>query len=189
MTAIHRGASVIGLSAGMTSLAIAAVAQPLPATAPEAAGMSSERLGRLTETFQHGIDQGELPGAVAAIARDGKLVYEKAFGFQNREDKVPMKTGSVFRIASMSKPITSVAIMMLAEEGKVDIAAPVSQYLPELKDLKVGMDGQPMKRSMTVQDLLRHTSGITYAFSAEDPAMAKAYDDAKVGDFDQSSAE
>ncbi|MFL5289099.1 MAG: serine hydrolase domain-containing protein, partial [Rhodopila sp.] len=124
-----------------------------------------------------------------AIARDGRLVYEKAFGFQSREDKVPMKTGSVFRIASMSKPITSVAIMMLAEEGRVDIAAPVSQYLPELKDLKVGMDGQPMKRSMTVQDLLRHTSGITYGFSAEDPAMAKAYDDAKVGDFNQSLAE
>ncbi|MFL5254606.1 MAG: serine hydrolase domain-containing protein [Rhodopila sp.] len=146
-------------------------------------------MNRLTETFQHGIDQGEIPGAVVAIARDGRLVYEKAFGFQSREDKVPMKTGSVFRIASMSKPITSVAIMILAEEGRVDIAAPVSQYLPELKDLKVGMDGQPMKRSMTVQDLLRHTSGITYGFSAEDPAMAKAYDDAKVGDFNQSLAE
>jgi CubicO group peptidase (beta-lactamase class C family) len=189
MIAVHRGASVIGLAVGITILSIAAVAQPLPATTPEAAGFSSERLNRLTETFQQSIDQGELPGAVVAIARNGRLVYEKAFGFQNREDKVPMKTGSVFRIASMSKPITSVAIMILAEEGKVDIAAPVSQYLPELKDLKVGMDRQPMKRAMTVQDLLRHTSGFTYGFSAEDPAMVKAYDDAKLFDFDQSSAE
>src|SRR4051812_42273466 len=179
MIAVHRGASVIGLAVGITILSIAAVAQPLPATTPEAAGFSSERLNRLTETFQQSIDQGELPGAVVAIARNGRLVYEKAFGFQNREDKVPMKTGSVFRIASMSKPITSVAIMILAEEGKVDIAAPVSRYLPELKDLKVGMDRQPMKRAMTVQDLLRHTSGFTYGFSAEDPAMVKAYDDAK----------
>jgi CubicO group peptidase (beta-lactamase class C family) len=189
MTAIHRGASVIGLAAGMTILAIAAVAEPLPATAPEAAGMSSERLGRLTETFQQGIDQGELPGAVVAVARNGRLVYEKAFGFQNREDKIPMKTGSVFRIASMSKPITSVAVMMLAEEGKIDLAAPASRYLPELKDVKVGADGQPVKRPMTVQDLLRHTSGFTYGFSAEDPAMVKAYDEAKLFDFGQSTAE
>jgi CubicO group peptidase (beta-lactamase class C family) len=100
-----------------------------------------------------------------------------------------MKTNSVFRIASMSKPITTVAVMMLAEEGKIDIAAPASQYLPEFKDLKVGMDGQPAKRPMTVQDLLRHTSGLVYPFFAEDKAIVQAYFDAKIYDYGQSLAE
>jgi CubicO group peptidase (beta-lactamase class C family) len=170
-------------------LSFGAAAQGLPKVSPEEAGLSSERLNRLTQTFQHDVDRGEIPGAVVAVARGGKIVYEQAFGFQNREEKTPMKTDAIFRIASMSKPITSVAVMMLVEEGKLDLTAPVSQYLPEFKDLKVGMDRQPLKRPMTVQDLLRHTSGLTYEFFADDPAIKQAYTDAKVFNFDQSLAE
>jgi CubicO group peptidase (beta-lactamase class C family) len=151
--------------------------------------MSSERLNRLTETFQHDVDAGEIPGAVIAVARNGKIVYEKAFGYQNREGQVSMKADAVFRIASMSKPITSVAVMMLVEEGKIDLAAPVSRYLPEFNDLRVGTERAPVKRPMIVQDLLRHTSGLTYGFSVEDPSIKQAYQDANVAGFDQSLAD
>src|SRR5258707_8853649 len=91
-----------------------------------------------------------------------------------------MKSDAIFRIASMSKPFTSVAIMMLVEQGKIDLAAPVLQYLPEFNDLKVGTERAPVKRPMTVQDLLRHTSGLTYVFSVEDSSIKQAYLDAKV---------
>jgi CubicO group peptidase (beta-lactamase class C family) len=148
-------ASVLMLT---TALSTAVLGQALPKTTPEAVGMSSERLNRVTETFQLGVDAGEIPGAVVVVARDGKIAYEKAIGYQNRDGSVPMKSDAIFRIASMSKPITSVAIMMLVEEGKIDLAAPVSQYLPEFNDLRVGTERVPVKRQMTVQDLLRHTS-------------------------------
>ena len=131
--------------------------------------MSSERLNRLTETFQRDVDAGEIPGAVVLVARNGKIAYEKAFGYQSREGNVPMKSDAIFRIASMSKPITSVAVMMLVEEGKIDLAAPVSQYLPEFNDLRVGTERAPVIRPMTVQDLLRHTSGLAYLFDVQDP--------------------
>jgi beta-lactamase family protein len=123
-------ASVLMLATGLSAPVLA---QALPKATPEAVGMSSERLNRLTETFQHDVDAGEIPGAVVVVARNGKIAYEKAFGYQNREEKVPMKPDAIFRIASMSKPITSVAVMMLVEEGKIDLAAPVSQYLPEFQ--------------------------------------------------------
>jgi CubicO group peptidase (beta-lactamase class C family) len=172
-----------------TTLSTAVLAQALPKTTPEAVGMSSERLNRLTDTFQQGVDAGEIPGAVVVVARDGKIAYEKAIGYQNREGSVSMKSDAIFRIASMSKPFTSVAIMMLVEQGKIDLAAPVSQYLPEFNDLKVGTERAPVKRPMTVQDLLRHTSGLTYVFSVEDSSIKQAYLDAKVSDPDQSLAD
>jgi CubicO group peptidase (beta-lactamase class C family) len=151
--------------------------------------MSSERLNRLTDTFQRDVDAGEIPGAVVVVARNGKIAYEKAFGYQNREEKVSMKPDAIFRIASMSKPITSVAVMMLVEEGKIDLAAPVSQYLPEFNDLRVGTERAPVIHPMTVQDLLRHTSGLAYLFDIQDPLIRQAYQDAKLGDFDQSLAD
>ena len=151
--------------------------------------MSSERLNRLTETFQRDVDAGEIPGAVVLVARNGKIAYEKAFGYQSREGNVPMKSDAIFRIASMSKPITSVAVMMLVEEGKIDLSAPVSQYLPEFNDLRVGAERVPVKRPMTVQDLLRHTSGLSYSFFVEDASVKQAYEDAKVFNFDQSLAD
>jgi CubicO group peptidase (beta-lactamase class C family) len=185
------GAAAFAFSAMIFANAFAssAAAQPLPTATPEAEGLSTERLNRLTEVFQHGVDNRDMPGAVIAVARDGRIVYEHAFGFQNREDKIPMKTDAIFRVASMSKPISTVAVMMLAEDGKIDVAAPVSLYLPEFKDLKVGLEAQPVKRPMTVQDLLRHTSGLVYPFFAEDKALAQAYFDAKIYDYGQSLAE
>jgi CubicO group peptidase (beta-lactamase class C family) len=170
--------------------AVSAWGQGLPkAGQPGEVGFSSQRLERITETFQREVDSLAIPGAVVLIARDGKIGYEKAIGYQNREERVPMKVDSIFRIASMSKPITTVAAMMLVEEGKLDISAPVSQYLPEFGDLKVGPDAETVKRPMTVQDLMRHTSGLAYEFFVESPAIRQAYHDAKVFGFDQSLAE
>ena len=123
-------ASVLMLT---TALSTVVLAQTLPKTTPEAVGMSSERLNRLTDTFQQGVDAGEIPGAVVVVARDGKIAYQKAIGYQNHEGSVSMKSDAIFSKASMSKPFTSVAIMMLVEQGKIDLAAPVSQYLPEFK--------------------------------------------------------
>jgi CubicO group peptidase (beta-lactamase class C family) len=154
---------------------ISLVAQDLPRVSrPEEVGFASERLNRITQFFQSGVDKGAIPGAVLVVARNGKIVYRQAVGFQDREKKIPMKVDSVFRIFSMTKPVTTVAVMMLAEEGKVDVMAPVAHYLPEFKDVKVGVEKmdpaggktylalEPPGRPMTVQDLLRHTSGLVY---------------------------
>ena len=136
------------------------------------AGFSSERLARITKFFQGEVDKGAIPGVTLIVSRDGKVAYQQALGYQDREKKAPMKQDAIFRIASMSKPITSVAVMMLAEEGKIDLLAPVMQYLPEFKDVKVGvikgeganatLTTEDVQRPMTVQDLLRHTSGLVY---------------------------
>src|SRR5437879_748268 len=118
-----------------------ALAQDLAAVAkPEQLGFAPDRLKRITETYQGYVDRGELPGAVMAIARGDKLVYAEAIGYQDREKKTAMKKDAIFRLASMTKPIVSVAAMMLVEEGKLDLLAPVSKYLPELKDVKVGVE-------------------------------------------------
>src|ERR1700730_9598870 len=155
------------------SCVISALAQDLPKLSrPEEAGFSSERLGRATQFFQSEVDKGAIPGAVLLVARNGKVVYRQAIGYQDRDKKTPLKTDALFRIFSMTKPIASVAVMMLAEQGKIDVMAPVMQYLPEFKDVKVGVEkmdpatGKPAlsleapARPMTVQDLLRHTSGL-----------------------------
>jgi CubicO group peptidase (beta-lactamase class C family) len=144
-------------------LAAAALCQSLPvASRPEDVGISSQRLERVHAQMRADVEKGRIPGAVLLIARNGKIARLDALGFQERKTQTPMKKDSIFRIASMSKPITSTAIMMLAEEGKLDIGAPVAQYLPEFKDATVGVDKAAPKRAMTVQDLLRHTSGLTY---------------------------
>jgi CubicO group peptidase (beta-lactamase class C family) len=156
---------ITGLSIGLVGVLLpaTAISQTLPAAGrPEELGFSSQRLERAHQRMQADMDGGGIPGAVLLIARQGKAAWVDAFGFQERKTKAPMRRDSIFRIASMSKPITSVAIMMLAEEGKLDIGAPVSQYLPEFKDMTVGVEKAALKRPITVQDLLRHTSGLTY---------------------------
>lgn len=176
-------------------------AQGLPkAKNPEEVGLSSERLKRLSAVLQADIVQGAIPGAVALIVRKGKVAYYEALGYQNRKEKIPMKRDSIFRIASMTKPFTSLAIMMLAEEGKIQLPHSASRYLPEFKDLKVGMEKNdeatgkteltlvPVNRPMTVQDLLRHTSGITYAFD-DKSLIKKRYWELKTYDFNQTTAE
>jgi CubicO group peptidase (beta-lactamase class C family) len=186
--------------------AVSLLAQNLPnfdlpkANRPEDADFSSERLNRITQFFQGEVDKGALPGAVLVIARNGKVVYGQAIGYQDREKKIPMKPDTIFRIYSMTKSITSVAVMMLAEEGNIDLLAPTSQYLPEFKDLKVGVEkvdpatGKPaltlegLVRPMTVQDLLRHTSGLVYGpFS--DSLVHQAYNKANLRDNSQTLAE
>jgi len=179
----------------------AVAAQELKAVAhPEHLGFSPPRLERVTAAYQGYIDRGELPGAVLLIARGDKIAYLRAVGYQDREKKTPMKTDAIFRLASMTKPIVSVAAMMLVEEGRLDLAAPVSNYLPEFKDLQVGVETTdaatgkpaltmvPQKRPMTVQDLMRDTSGLVYG-QFGDQLVHQAYRDANVSDRNQTLAE
>jgi len=166
----------------------------------EGVGFSSERLARLRTFFQGEFDKGAIPGAVLLVARDGKTVFLQAIGYQDREKRIPMERDAIFRIASMTKPITSVAVMMLAEEGKIDLLAPVSQYLPEFKGVKVGVEkmdsstGKPAlsledaQSQMTVQDLLRHTSGLVYG-PFGNSLVHQAYNKANLFDNNQTLAE
>ncbi|MBM3556050.1 MAG: beta-lactamase family protein, partial [Alphaproteobacteria bacterium] len=104
----------------------------LEAAKPEAVGLSGPRLARLTDTLKADVDQGKIPGAVVLVARQGKLAYHEAIGFRDREAKAPMPKDAIFRIYSMTKPITSIAALMLIEEGKMSLGDPVSRWLPEL---------------------------------------------------------
>jgi CubicO group peptidase (beta-lactamase class C family) len=151
-------------------LSAAALAQPLPlASRPEEVGISSQRLERVRRLMKADVENRRIPGAVLLIARNAKIASFDALGFQDRHSQTAMKTDSIFRIASMTKPITSVAAMILAEEGKLDIGAPVAQYLPEFKEVRVGVEKVAPKRPPTVQDLLRHTSGLTYGIFGNSP--------------------
>ena len=148
----------------------AALAQPLPLTkSPEEAGFSSKRLEITRQAIRANVETGRVPGAVLLVARDGKIVTYDAIGFQDRASRTPMKKDSIFRIASLTKPVTTVAAMILAEENKLDTGAPVAKYLPEFKDVKVGIEGAALKRPMTVHDLMRHTSGLTYGIFGNSP--------------------
>ncbi|MEH2554389.1 CubicO group peptidase (beta-lactamase class C family) [Bradyrhizobium algeriense] len=176
MKRLHRLLAVLSILHLVTvGLATAARAYAVaPAGGPDALGFSSSRLARIAAWQQSQVDAGAFSGAVAAIARNGKVAYLRAVGFRDRAKTIPLQPDAIFWIASMTKPVTSVAAMMLVEEGKLDLAAPVHQYLPELKDMMVGVEtkdpvtGQsklalePQKRPMTVEDLLRHTSGLVY---------------------------
>lgn len=159
-----------------------------PVSEAEALGFSSPRLARIAAWQQTQVDAGAFSGAVAAIARNGKVAYLQAAGYRDNAKTIPLQPDAIFWIASMTKPVTSVAAMMLVEEGKLDLAAPVHRYLPEFKDMMVGVEtidpasGQsrlmlePQKRPMTVEDLLRHTSGLTY-FDRGNTAVHKLYRD------------
>ena len=141
---------------------------PLPQAKPEALGLSRLRLQRMSDAFKREIDKGTLPGATVMVARRGQVGWFEALGRQNPEASTPMALNSIFRIFSMTKPIVSVGIMMLIEDGHFLLSDPVAKFIPEFADQKVGVENNgkldlvPVKRAMTVQDLLRHTSGITY---------------------------
>lgn len=169
------------------------------ASSPEAVGLSSERLKDISATFQAGVDKKELPGAVVLIAREGKIAYFEAFGFRDREAAAPMTRDAIFRIASMTKPVTSAAIMMLVEKGRLTLSDPVSRYLPEFNDMKVGVERataagsaeltlESARQEMTIHDLLRHTSGLTYGFIGQS-LVKDQYNAADLFDPDQSLAE
>jgi CubicO group peptidase (beta-lactamase class C family) len=167
---------------------------PLPLAAPEEIGFSSARLARLGAVMRSEIERGRLPGAVALIARRGRLGFFESFGQRDAASGAPMRTDAIFRIYSMTKPITSVAAMMLWEEGRFLLSDPVAKYLPELSDLEVAVErgGEiervPIERDLTIQDLLRHTSGLTYEFRGSGP-VHKMYMGARVYSRAQNSAD
>ena len=116
--------------------------------------------------MRHDVERRLIPGAVMLIARGGRIGFAEAFGWRDREDEAPMTADAIFRVASMTKPVTSVAAMILSEEGSLQISAPVAEYLPEFKERTVGVERARARRTMTVQDLMRHTSGLTCGRSA-----------------------
>jgi CubicO group peptidase (beta-lactamase class C family) len=149
-------------------LAAPSTAGDVPLGKPEEVGMSSERLRRIREAIERHIDAGEISGAVTLVARRGRLVHFEAHGLMDIESKRPMQKDAIFRIASMSKPITGAAVMMMLEEGKLRLNDPVSRFLPEFKNSKVavprGNAGEfyvvPADRELTIRDLLTHTNGL-----------------------------
>lgn len=158
----------------LLGLAARGMAQDFPREKPEAAGMSSERLERISKAVQQSIDDKRIAGAVTLVARHGHVVWFKAQGMSDREAGKPMRPDSIFRICSMSKPITSTAVMMLYEEGKFLLDDPISKYLPEFKDPKVLVKPAngpsytiPATHEITIRDLLRHTSGLTYNWNED----------------------
>jgi CubicO group peptidase (beta-lactamase class C family) len=140
----------------------------LPQAKPESLGLSPVRLQRASDVFRREVDKGTMPGMTFMVARRGQIGWFDAIGRQGPADTAPMAHDTIFRIFSMTKPIVSVGIMMLLEEGHFLLSDPVAKYIPEFADQKVGVetDGKldlvPLASAMTIQDLLRHTSGITY---------------------------
>lgn len=154
---------------GVTVFCSIAAGQGFPTTKPESVGLSSERLDRIGKTVQRNIDDKRIAGAVTMVVRHGQVAWLKAQGMQDREAGKPMQTDTIFRICSMTKPITSVAVMMLYEQGYFALEDPISKYLPEFKNPRVLVNpakGEPYtippSHEITIRDLLRHTSGLTY---------------------------
>ena len=179
MTAVRQAESFL-LAAALLLPALAFAADPLPRARPESVGVSSQRLQHIGNVFKRDIAAGRLPGAVIAIARKGKLVYYETFGYMDPEAKTPMPKDAIFAPASMEKPMITTIVMQLLEEGRLVMADPVEKYLPQLGKRQVAVMGkdasgkpvmtmQPAKGSITIQDLLRHTAGITYGRRGDTP--------------------
>jgi len=165
-----------------------------PSTAaPESLGMSGARLGRIEDHLKRRyLDSGRFPGTQTLIYRRGAIAHSAVQGFADLERKTPMKDDTIFRIYSMTKPITSVAFMMLVEEGHVALDEPVHKYIPQWRDLRVFVAGtpplfqtKPVARPMQIVDLLRHTSGLTYGFQQRSNVDA-AYRAKKIGEVEKS---
>src|SRR6266849_3945945 len=188
--------------AAALALLVAAIIAGRPSTGyaeqPSAvpASFSQERLQRVGDYIRNEIATGKIPGAIMLIQQHGQPVYFEKFGVRDVAIQLPMTPDTIFRIYSMSKPITSVAAMMLVEDGKLSLDDPVSKYIPAFADVKVGVekrdqDGkpalvlEPLNRPITIEDLLRHTSGLTYGFTG-DSAVRTLYmnSDLFKGDFD-----
>ena len=167
---------MVAIAASVVTLLSAAENTVIPNVANQ--GFSASRLKALSAKIDNDVSEARLPGAVILVARNGNLVYAETFGLQAQSPAATMRRDSIFRLYSMTKPIVSVATMMLVEEGRIFLADPVSKYLPELANLKVGvervdatgnrvLDIVPATREMTVHDLLRHTAGLTYGFEGK----------------------
>jgi len=168
-----------------------------PVMKPKEAGFTTEGLARIDAYLKKEIETNKIAGAIVMIQRKGETAYFNSFGIRDPGTKEPMTPDTIFRIYSMSKPITTVAAMMLVEEGKLLLDEPVSKYIPSFADLKVGVETKgeggtslelvPAKRPITIQDLMRHTSGLTYGGATS--MVKKAYSDAKLNDGDFDNAE
>ena len=161
---------------------------------PEDVGMSRERLARIGEVITADIEKGLVPGAVTVVARRGRIVHFKAYGRRDPAHDESMERDAIFRIYSMTKPLVSVALMMLVEEGRLLLSDPLSAFVPEFADVEVRVErnGQvelvAPTRPITVHDLLRHTSGLTYEWMDEGPVQ-KAYAEAEAGRRSRSNPE
>jgi CubicO group peptidase (beta-lactamase class C family) len=165
-------------------LCLPVFSQQLQTANPEAVGLSAERLERISSTIQRSLDEKRVAGAVTLVARNGRVAWLKAQGMSDMESGKPMQTDAIFRICSMTKPITSTAVMMLYEEGRCQLSDPVSKYIPEFKSPKVlarTPSGQtydvPANGEITIRQLMTHTSGLTYHWN---PELGPLYRDAGV---------
>ncbi len=176
--------SAIRACAAVLTLVLSAAplfAQALPrAASPEVVGLSSERLGRLTRAMNDAVEARQVAGTVTLVVRNGQVAYFEAAGAQDRDAGAPMKPDTIFRIASMTKAVVSVGIMMLVEEGRLSITDPVSKFIPGFAKTTVlgTLNGRvavvPANRAITIRDLLTHTAGISYGTGALEPWYAKA---------------
>ncbi len=158
------------------ALALAAPlqAEPLPPVAPEAVGFSGDRLEHITAFAEREVEEGRLAGAVTLVARHGRIVHFEATGRYGINNDKAMDKDALFRIYSMTKPITTVAMMMLYEEGRFQLADPVAKYLPEFQDQQVLVDGKLLdpQSPMTIEQLMSHTAGLSYGFPGDHPGRA-----------------
>ncbi len=159
---------VAGLTVTAQQTATQNAAAPARQAAPAAAGVSAERFQRLHQTMQGFVDRKEVSGIVTLVTREGRTADQHAVGLQDVDSRTPMRANTIFRIASMTKPITSVAIMMLYEEGKLLLTDPVSKFIPGFRNQAVLEEGSdkpvPTRRQISIRDLLTHRSGLTYGF-------------------------
>lgn len=185
---------IVTLSAGLTGLSQTASIRhsaPLKEASPAKAGMSAERLSRIDVLLQNAVDKNEIPGAVALVARRGKIVYFKAFGKADNSSNRGLKRDDIFRIASQTKAVTATAVMMLWEEGKFRLDDPISKFIPEFKNPQVLKDfndidctytTEPAKSEITIRQLLNHTSGLGYGAIDGDERFRKIYKKAGIID-------
>ena len=156
--------------------------QGLPRAVPEDMGMSTARLERMTPVMQGYVDNGKIPCALTMIARGGRLVHFEKFGTQDVAAKKPVDFDTIFRLYSMTKPITSIAVMMLYEEGHFQLTTPVSEFVPAFKDMKVytkdGKDIVDVEHEVTIKHLLTHTTGLIYESDRDDHPIDQRYEDA-----------
>lgn len=191
---------VITVIVGVILLISSVAWAQLRSVKPKKVGLSQERLDRLGAVLKADIEEGKIPGAVVLVARRGKIAYFESFGMRDKVAGAPMRKDSIFRIYSMTKPIVSVAAMMLHEQGRISLGDPVSKYIPGFKELKVGVEttdsatGEtffstvPAKSKMNIHDLLRQTSGLTYGFFGKS-AVKTMYKKAGIYKKDQTLAE
>jgi len=185
---------IINSAFAVSSLVLAtslALAQGIPTAEPEAVGLSSAKLQTLKAVMQQKVDQGAIPGVVMMIVRNGKLAFSEAIGYQDKATGKMLSKDAIFRIYSMTKPLASVGAMMLVEDGKMQLVDPISKYLPEFAKMGVSVAQTdaagvvsysivPANKLITVQDLLRHTSGLAYAELTRNAVIKQAYIDAGV---------